>query len=65
MSTCRIRRLAHYEGLRFCISNCAQKKGVLCSKCDEQSFLEFARHLPLGSFNVWGKYKNKPWEQFR
>ena len=26
MSTCRIRRLGHYEGLCFCISSCAEKK---------------------------------------
>ena len=32
MSTCRISRLGHYEGLCFCISSCAQKKKVLCSK---------------------------------
>ena len=42
-----------YGGLCFCISSCAQKKGVLCSKCDDQSFLKFAQHLPLGSVNVW------------
>ena len=34
MSTCRVRRVGHYEGLCFCISSCAQKKRVLCSKCD-------------------------------
>ena len=65
MSTCRIRRLAHYEGLCFCISSCAQKKRVLCSKCDDQSFRKFAHNLPLGSVNVCCKFKNELWEQFR
>ena len=37
MSTCRIRRVGHYVGLCFCISSCAQKKGVLCSKCDDEN----------------------------
>ena len=53
MSTCRIRRLGNYEGLCFCISSCGQKKKVLCSKGDNQSFLKFAHHLTLGSVNVW------------
>ena len=26
ISTCRIRRVGHYEGLCFCISSCAQKE---------------------------------------
>ena len=65
MSTRRIRRIGHYEGLCFCISSCPQKKGVLCSQCDDQSFLKLALHLPLGSVYVWSKYKNKLWEQFR
>ena len=42
-----------YEGLCFCISSCAQKKRLVCWKCDDQSFLKFAQHLPLGSVNVW------------
>ena len=42
-----------YEGLCFCISSCAQKKRVLCSKCDDQSLLKFSHLLPLGSVNVW------------
>ena len=42
-----------YEGLCFCISSCAQKKRVVCSKCDDQSFLKFARPLSLGSVKVW------------
>ena len=49
----RIRRVGHYEGLRFCISSCALKKMLVCSKCDDQSLLRFAQHLPLGSVNVW------------
>ena len=53
MDTCRIRRVVHYEGLCFCISRCAQNKGVLCSKCDDENFLKFAHYLPLGSVNVW------------
>ena len=53
MSTYWIRRVGHYEGLCFCISSCAQKKGVLCSKCDDEDFLKFAHSLPLGSVNVW------------
>ena len=53
MSTCRIRRARHYDGLCFCISSCAQKKGLVCSKYDDQNFLKFAQHLPLGSVNVW------------
>ena len=42
-----------YEGLRFCISKCGHKKRLVCSKCDAQSLLKFAQHLPLGSVNVW------------
>ena len=33
-----------YEGLCFCISSCAQKKGLLCWKCDDQNFVDFAHH---------------------
>ena len=65
MSTCRIRRLGHYEGLCFCISSCAQKKGVLCSKCDDQNLLKFAQHLPSVPVNVCCKFKKELWEQFR
>ena len=65
MSTCRIRRLAHYEGLCFCISSCGQKKGVLCLKCDDQSLLKFAQHMPSVPVNVCCKLKNELWEQFR
>ena len=36
-----------YGGLCFCISSCAQKKRLFCSKCDDQSLLKFAQHLPL------------------
>ena len=53
MSTLRMRRVGHYEGLRFCISSCAQKKRLVCSKCDDQGFLKFAYYLSLGSVNVW------------
>ena len=53
MSTCRIRRVGHFEGLRFCISTGAQKKRLVCSKCDDQGFPKLAQHLPLGSVNVW------------
>ena len=59
MSTCLIRRVSHYEGLCFCISSCAQTERVLCSKCDDQNFLKFAQHLPLGSVNVCCKFKNE------
>ena len=65
MSTCQIRRVSHYEGLCFCISSCARKKGVLCSRCDDQNFLKFAHHLPLVRVNVCCKFKNELWEQFR
>ena len=65
MSTCRITRLGHYEGLCFCISSCAQKKGVLCSKCDYQNLLKFAQHLACVPVNVCCKIKNALWEQFR
>ena len=65
MSTCRIKRLGNYERLCFCISSCGQKKKVLCSKCDHQSFFKFAHPLTLGSVNVLCKYKNELWDQFR
>ena len=65
MSTCRIRRLGHYEGLCFRISSCAQKKGVLCSKRDVQNFLTFAQHLLSVPVNVCCKFKNELCEQFR
>ena len=42
-----------YEGLCFCISSCGQEKRLVCSKCDDQSLLKFAHHLPLGPVNVW------------
>ena len=42
-----------YEGLRFCISSGAKNKGLVCWKCDDQSLLKFAHHLPLASVNVW------------
>ena len=47
------RNVRTYEGLCFCISSCAQKKRVLCSKCDGHSLLQFAHHWPLGSVNAW------------
>ena len=50
--------VGHYEGLCFCISSCAQKKGVLCSKCDDQKFLKFAQHLPSVPVSVCCKFKN-------
>ena len=53
MSTCRIRRVGHYVGLCFCMSSCAQNKGVTCSKCEDENFIKFAHYLPLGSVNVW------------
>ena len=56
---------SHYEGLCFCISSCAQKKGVRCSKCDDQNFLKFAQHVPSVPVNVCFKSKNELWEQFR
>ena len=62
MSTCRIRRVGHCKGLCFCISSCAQKKGVLC---DDQSLLKFAQHLPSVPVNVCSTSKNELWEQFR
>ena len=65
MSTCRIRRVGHYEGLCFCISSCAQNKGVLCSKCDDQNLLKFAQHLLSAPVNVCCESKNELWEQFR
>ena len=37
-----------YGGLCFCISSCAQKKRLVCSKRDDQNLLKFAHHLPLG-----------------
>ena len=42
-----------YGGLCFCISSCAQKKRLVCSKCGDPSFLEFAHHLPVGPVNEW------------
>ena len=54
-----------YKGLCFCISSCAQKKKVLCSKCDDQNFLKFAQHLPSVPVNVCSKFKNDLWEQLR
>ena len=65
MSTCRIRRLGHYEGLCVCISSCAQKKGVLWSKFDAQNFLKFAQHLPSVPVNMCCKLKKELLEQFR
>ena len=65
MSTCRIRRVGHCEGLCFCTSRCAHKKGVLCPKGNNQSLLKFAKHLPLGPVNVWLNGKNELWEQLR
>ena len=63
MSTCRIRRVGHYEWLCFCISRCAQKERVLCSKCDDQNFVKFAQHLHSVSVKVCCKLKNELWEQ--
>ena len=54
-----------YEGLCFCISSCAQKKRLVCSKCDDQNFLKFAQHLPSVAVNVCCKFKKELWEQFR
>ena len=65
MSTRRIRRVGNYEGLCVCMSSCAQKKGVLCSKCDDQSLLKFAQHLPSVPVNVCCKSKKELWEQLR
>ena len=59
MSTCRIRRLGHYEGLCLCISSCAQKEKVLCSKCDYQGLLKFAQHVPSVPVNVCCKLKKE------
>ena len=42
-----------YGRLCRCISSRGQKKRLVCSKRDNQSFLQFAHHLPLGSVNVW------------
>ena len=61
MSTCQIKKVGHYKGLCFCISSCAQKKGVLCSKCDDQSFLKFAQHLPSVPGNVCSTFKYELW----
>ena len=65
MSTCRIRRVDHYEGLCFCISSCAQRERVVFSKCDYQNFLKFAQHLHSVPVNVCCKSKNELWEQLR
>ena len=65
MSTCRIRRVGHYEWLCFCISSCAQKKGVLCSKCDDHDFLKIAQHLHSVPVNLCCKSEKELWEQFR
>ena len=65
MSTRRTGKVGPTKGCAFGISSCAQKKGVLCSKCDDENFLKFAHHLSPGSINVWWKYKNELWEQFR
>ena len=65
MSTRRTRRVELTKGCAFGIGSCAKKKRLVCSKCDDQSFLKCAHHLPLGPVNVWWKYKNELWEQFR
>ena len=54
-----------YEGLCFCISSCAQKKRLVCSKCEDQNFLKFAQHLLSAPVNVCCKSKNELCEQFR
>ena len=54
-----------YEGLCFCISSRAQKKRLVCSKCEDPNFYKFAQHLPLGSVNVCCKFKNELCEQLR
>ena len=64
MSTWRIRRVNHYEGLCFCISSCAQKQRVVFSKCDYQNFLKFAQHLHSVPVNVCCKFRNELREQF-
>ena len=61
MSTCRIRWVGHYEGLCFCMSSYAQKKLLVCSKCDDQNFLKFAQHLHSVPVSVCCKFKNKVW----
>ena len=58
-------KLRTYEGLCFCISSCAKKKTLVCSKCDDQSLLKFAQHLPSVPVNVCCKSKNEVPEQFR
>ena len=53
MSTRRTRRVGLTKGCALGIGSCAKKKRLACSKCDDQSFVKFAPHLPLGPVNVW------------
>ena len=53
MSTRRTRKVGPTKGCACGIGSCATKKRLVCSKCDDQSFVKFAHHLPLGSVNVW------------
>ena len=58
-------KLRTYEGLCFCISSCAEKKRLVCSKCDDQRLLKFAQHLASVPGNVCGESKNELRDQFR
>ena len=53
MSTRRTRKVGPTKGCAFGIGSCAKKKRLVCSICDDQRFVKFAHHLPLGSINVW------------
>ena len=52
MSTGRIRRIGLIKGRDFA-SAAVLKLKLVCLKCDVQSFMKFAQHLPLASVNVW------------
>ena len=53
MSTRRIGRVGLMKGCAFASAAVAIKERLFCSKCDDQSFLKFGHHLPLGPVNVW------------
>ena len=52
MSTRRIRRVGLTKGRRFA-SAAVLKLKLVCLKCDVQSLMKLAYHLPLGPVNVW------------
>ena len=53
VSTRRIRRVVLTKGCALASAAVPREKGLVGSKCDDQSFLKIAHHLPLGSVNVW------------